>query len=389
MEKDNMKKNRKIIYYAHYARPREKACYDNSSPAACAMIEYLSETIENCDERLEILSAAITYSESSLKYKTQKLRNKTTIHYSPVVLQKNRFMQKLSIILQLCFHFFWLMFNLKKGDILLVYHSREIEDLVSIIKCLKKNKLILQVAEIYSDVDHNLKSKNKELKYFKKADALILQTKELDAIINKNHCPSVVVNGIYKPQINLVESNKKDFQMIHCVYAGTLNSEKHGAQNAILSSKHLPNNYHIHIVGFGTKDEILEVNKLIESCSNVDNATITYDGCLNGESFFRFLGKCDIGLSTQDPNGDFNATSFPSKILTYLCCGLRVVCVRIPVVENSDISHLINFYEGNTPENIAKVISNVNFESQYNVMDKIGDLNIEFFNKMKEMLREI
>ena len=383
-----MKNRRKIVYYAHYARPREESCYDNSSPAACAMIDYVSEVIDACDEKLEILSAVITYCEKSLKSKTHKINNKTTVHYSPVLLQKNRLLRKLSIILQKCFQILWLMINLKKEDILLVYHSREIETIVSIIKHLKNNKLILQVAEIYSDVDHNLNGKKKELRFFQKADALILQTKELDAIINRNHHPSVVLNGIYKPQFNISES-KKDSPTIHCVYAGTLNSDKHGAQNAILSSKYLSDKYHIHIVGFGTNDEIRNIIKLIDSCSSVGNATITYDGCLNGDEFFRFLGKCDIGLSTQDPNGDYNATSFPSKILTYLCCGLRVVCVRIPVVENSDISHLVDFYEGDSPENIAKIISAVNFESKYNAMGRIDKLNIDFLNKLKEMLLEI
>ena len=94
-------------------------------------------------------------------------------------------------------------------------------------------------------------------------------------------------------------------------------------------------------------------------------AKITYDGLLSGEEYIKFIQSCDIGLSTQNPNGKYNDTSFPSKILSYMANGLRVVSVRIPVVEESGIGKCVCYYDEQTPENIAKAIKSIDFSEEY------------------------
>ena len=71
---------------------------------------------------------------------------------------------------------------------------------------------------------------------------------------------------------------------------------------------------------------------------------------LSGEDYIRFIQSCDIGLSTQNPDAAFNATSFPSKILSYMANGLRVVSIRIPAIERSAVGNEVMFYNEQTPE---------------------------------------
>lgn len=42
--------------------------------------------------------------------------------------------------------------------------------------------------------------------------------------------------------------------------------------------------------------------------------------------------------------------------------GLRVVSVRIPVVEESGIGKCVYYYDEQTPENIAKAIKSIDFQ---------------------------
>ena len=50
-------------------------------------------------------------------------------------------------------------------------------------------------------------------------------------------------------------------------------------------------------------------------------------------------------LLITDGTGSFgNAVSFPSKILTYLAYGIKVVSPHIDCVTRSEIDHLVSYY---------------------------------------------
>ena len=174
---------------------------------------------------------------------------------------------------------------------------------------------------------------------------------------------------------------------IHCVYAGTLDPRKGGAIASAESALFLNENYHIHILGFGNEKEKAEMLNTIDSISKKSKAKITYDGLLSGEEYIKFIQSCDIGLSTQNPNAKFNDTSFPSKILSYMANGLRVVSVRIPVVEESGIGKCVYYYDEQTPENIAKAIKSIDFSEEYDSRKAIGVLDKAFICNLKTMLK--
>ena len=82
-----------------------------------------------------------------------------------------------------------------------------------------------------------------------------------------------------------------------------------------------------------------------------------------GDDFRMFIQKCDIGLSSQNPDGQYNDTSFPSKVLMYLSNGLKVVSIDIPVLRNSNVTECIFYAKSANGEDIAKEIVNATYKS--------------------------
>ena len=116
---------------------------------------------------------------------------------------------------------------------------------------------------------------------------------------------------------------------------------------------------------------------------------MTFDGLKSGEEYIEFIQSCDIGLSTQNPDAEFNATSFPSKILSYMSNGLRVVSVRIPAIEQSAIGNYMYYYNEQTPQEIAKAVLSVNLSDNYNGKEVIKKLNTEFTENIKNLINDV
>jgi glycosyltransferase involved in cell wall biosynthesis len=126
----------------------------------------------------------------------------------------------------------------------------------------------------------------------------------------------------------------------------------------------------------------------LDSVSAESVCRLTYDGVLYDEAYTDFLHSCHIGLSTQDPAGAFNATSFPSKVLSYMASGLRVVSARIPVVESSLVGDCLYYYGEQSPEAIAAAIQRVDLSDGYDGKAVLRRLDEEFLGDLKKMIFE-
>lgn len=278
----------------------------------------------------------------------------------------------------------YLLCTLNDSDILVVYHSLSYMQIVNIAKRIKKFKLIEEVEEIYADVTRNSKTKKKEFMFFDIADGFIFSTRFLNDEINVNNKPYAVANGTYKSEPVLCQ--KSDDKKIHVVYAGTLDPRKGGAVAAAKVAKFLPPNYHVHILGFGSDEQKNKLINVVEESNLRGAAKVTHDGLLVGDEFKRFIQSCDIGLSTQNPEASFNATSFPSKILTYMANGLKVVSIRIPAVEESDVGKYVVYYNEQAPHDIAKAILSVPGAVDYDTRDVLEKLNLDFAESMSVLI---
>lgn len=371
---------KKIFYLGYYNLPDSGTNFVLSS---VNKMNYICEALENNGYNTEIVSASGAVEKKFCKSKKVKLTDKTTLKLFSSLPRLNRIVSVIDRVILKIKLFLYMIKNTNKDSTVMVYHSLGYMSLVKRLKKLKGFKLIIEAEEIYGDVIGNEKTSQKEYEFFKIADGFIFPTELLSEKVNTEKKPEVIIYGTYhiEKEMPKIFSDGK----IHCVYAGTLDPRKGGAA-AVEAALFLNGDYHIHILGFGNEKEKAEMLNIIDDISKKTEAKITYDGLLSGDEFTSFIQSCDIGFSTQSPDAAFNSTSFPSKILTYMVNGLRVVSIRIPAIEKSAVGKFMYYYDEQTPENIAKAIKSIDFSEEYDSRKAIGMLDKDFICDLKKML---
>lgn len=375
-----------MIYYVGYHRHVGDG-KNSSSLSATNKIAYICEVLHSCRQDCVLVSYAESVQRQGLPRLTRSLCVGICIEQFHSFGRKNlltKFCDKIVMPLQVGLY---LLRHVQHGDVLLVYHATSYCGLVKWIRRRKKCSLILEMEELYSDVNGNRNLRKKEFALADAADGYVFPTQLLDEQINKVRKPSVIVHGTYyvEPKRNGIFRDEK----VHVVYAGTLDPRKGGAAAAVAVAAFLPENYHIHILGFGTEKQIQQIKETCSQTSKGKHAQVTYEGVLSGEDYICFIQSCHIGLSTQNPDAAFNATSFPSKVLSYLSNGLHVVSVRIPAIERSAVGDLLEYYDQQTPECIAKAIMRVDLQAPYDARERIAQLDAQFKMKLKKLIEEL
>lgn len=375
-------------YLAYYDTPENAAENRTVCLAAANKMTYICDAINRAGQTVEIISASGTWNRKGCKGKTVRLSEGTSLKLfscmgAGSVLRRvlGRNILKLKL-------FFYLLCHIQKRETVIVYHSVAYAGMVTLLKRLKDFRLILEVEEIYADVNGREQDRKKEYRVFSAADAYIFPAELLNQKLNKAGKPYTLICGTYQaePERNVRFEDLQE--KIHCVYAGTFDPRKGGCQMAIGAAQYLPENYHVHIIGFGSEKDFGETMKILEQTTPKCRCALTYDGCLRGEEYIRFLQSCQIGLSTQTPDGDYNDTSFPSKILSYMANGLQVVTVRIPVVEESPVGQYMSYYDDPAPEAIAKTILAVDVSKTKDSRSVLEALDREFVKNIKVLLEE-
>ena len=375
-------------YIAYYDTPANREENRNYVLAATNKIDYICNALNRLGHPVEIISASMTANRKGCEGKTVSVSENTSLKLLPClgrgILPKRllgRFLTRLRIFSEL-------VFRTQKGENVLVYHSLGYVGTVALARKLKGFRLILEAEEIYADVSGKKWDRRREFKTFAAADAYVFPSELLNEIINKQNKPYAIIHGTYQAeqdrQCNIFQDEMQG--KIHCVYAGTFDPRKGGAMAAVAAAEFLPENYHIHILGSGSDADRKNIRDLIANLSNKTKCDISYDGLLAGEKYIRFLQSCDIGLSTQNPNAAFNATSFPSKILSYMANGLRVVSIRIPAIEDSAVGEYMYYYNRQSPEEIAKAIRTVDINNGIDPRTIIAELDADFQTQLRRML---
>ena len=101
------------------------------------------------------------------------------------------------------------------------------------------------------------------------------------------------------------------------------------------------------------------------------------------------MQSCQIGLCTQIPDARYTETSFPSKVLVYLANGLRVLSVRIPAVENSEVGGILYYYDTQSPQEIANAIMNIPMKEDYDSRRLLNQLDKDCERNLKRLLEKI
>ena len=371
------------VYYLSYYDTEDG---DRVHALSCTnKMNYIIDVLNKLGYEVEIISAAYTKERSFSLGKYRRIKDQVYLKTFLCTRYGNGISRRLQRIL--------INFQLKKyikklnpSTPIIIYHSLGYINLYRDIKKRMK-KVILEVEEVYTDVSQcKLSNHDKELSSINGySDCFLFPTSVLNNLINSTKKPYSIIHGVYCSEPRT--SNRFNDGRVHIVYAGTFDRNKGGAFIAIEAAYRLTDNYHLHILGFGDDEDTKKVIEEVKKANKNAKCIVTYEGIKIGEEFNGFLQKCHIGLSSQNKKGAFNDTSFPSKILTYLSNGLKVVSVRIPVVEYSKVSNLITFYDEQKAESIANAIISIS-ESDFsrNYSEELLSLEKNFTKELQNLL---
>lgn len=360
-----------IYYIGFYSITEQEIGKENRtfSAAAVYLMDFISETLAE-KYHITILSPSWSLNSKGLySTKTLKIKENITLILAPSfgsVSRVGKFISKL-------FSQVWLLFKIfsciKTRDKILVYHSIANSTVLLITKKIIGFELILQLNEVYQNVN----SQGLILNYFEKkiisnSDSYILSTRQLLKTINRSDKKSIICEGVMK--MNTIRFDKFDDGKIHLVYAGLIDYDKLCAFNAINIANYLSGNYVMHIAGFGNQSDVNDLKYLIEKINSYGNCQIIFEGFLQGENLVSLLQQCHIGLVAQSNDKEFTETSFPSKIYTYLTNSLIVVSLYNNLISSSPIYKLLFTYKDNNPEKIAEFINSID----------ISKIEFEYYN---------
>lgn len=377
---------KKIYYLGFYDDDANKAEKRYFAPSARNKMKYIAETLAKIGNEVTIVSVSKTLEKRFALGQLIDVNDGVKLKKFFSLGNYNIITRNIAQVLIYFSFVCWAMVNIKPGDVLLVYHSLYYMRLIQVLKKVCRFRIVMEVEEIYGDVTGNLKEKKREISCFKCADAFIFSTENLDRLINTASKKSVVIYGAYESVEKSQERKFDDFQK-HVVYAGTLDIRKGGAKYAVLAGKYLPENYHIHIIGFGSEQDLRQLEELLER--EQFTCKVTYDGCKLGQEYNDFLQSCIVGLSTQNPDSDFNATSFPSKILPYLANGLKVVSGNVSVVSMSKLNEYMFYYNKLEPKEIAMAIENAAMVEKWPSREIITELDEGFRKDILALIEEL
>ncbi|MEG1012460.1 MAG: hypothetical protein RSE54_11405 [Ruthenibacterium sp.] len=374
------------LYYLTFVSWPEFESYKLSvSPAGQNKSDFIIRSLCETGMHFSVVSLASTSNRTGIfPAKTIAITEQASLQVFWGFGQPNRLVRKLHSWLRKAQLFLFLM-KLSKKDVVIDYHSLGTAKTICMAKKLRGFKLILELEEIYQDVVKcNNRLKKNENEILQSADAYLLSVKGLTKRISSVK-PYIVANGSYttEPNRNVSFVDAK----VHCVYAGTFDLTKGGAAAAAAAAAFLPENYHVHILGFGTEKQKKNLMEQIEEVKEKCKCTLTYDGLLSGEEYICFLQKCQIGLCTQIPDATYTETSFPSKVLVYMANGLHVLSPRIKAVEESGMGDLIHYYDEQTPQCIANAIEEIDMQQPYDSRTRLQQFDKQFALDLQTLLK--
>lgn len=361
----------------------------NIVPASITKAYYIISALKRAGLKVTVFSTAGTKNRFRCHYKRYKVQidKDEKIIYMDIFGSKYKIIRGLALLWTWLQLFIYLVFNVKTGEKVIVYHSCSYKYSILFARLFKRFHLIFEVEEIYNaSLGKGKDAQRKEIQYLKNADAYIL----VNDLMAERCCfgdkPFIVSYGSYS--IPRIKSNYFEDEYIHMVYAGIIEKKKLGAFIAVESAQYLTDKYKLHVLGFGRQEHIEELKKLIiEINDETGRESVVYHGSVYGNEYSQFLNKCHIGLSTHTMEGDFVDLTFPSKLLVYIAHDVIPVCSRIPCVENSGVANSVVFYNENTPHAVAEAVMTIDINMKRNISDILIQLDKDFVKELRELLK--
>ena len=192
----------------------------SNPPASATKIRYIANCLAEI-EPTEIISASGVLGTNSDSARVDYITKQLSIRYFFSMGRKNKILGKLGTALVQMQLLLYLLFNVSKNETIIVYHSLAYMNLVQIAKKIKGFRLILEVEEIYADVIGNTKIRQKEIAAIKKANAYIFPTQLLNAKLNEEGKPAIIIHGTYQVESKMtsIDTDKTkvdERRIVHC-----------------------------------------------------------------------------------------------------------------------------------------------------------------------------
>ena len=352
------------------------------SMAEDAKMAYIASALKKLHLKIKIISVVSSQTSGFHRRFSQVVDDMETDIFLESFDCNKAVISKFSALQRLVTLFFFLLFNLRKGDTLLVYNTQLFSTPVRLAKSIKGFKMILEVEELFymdSQRPADIRRRALEEKLIRAADGYIFASKLLVRHLASDK-PCAVVYGGYSIPEKLVD--RFNDGNIHVVYAGGIDSLRR-VDIAVAAFKLLPENYRLHILGQGSSQALSELGMYIQDTNSFAGfEKVRYEGCLSGQEYDSFLQSCHIGLNMQMIGSSIEDFAYPSKISSYLSRGLNVVSGKLVSIVNSPFVEGITFFCDNTPAAVAKAIVECPFRSYENQIQLIIDAESSFLQEL-------
>jgi hypothetical protein len=278
--------------------------------------------------------------------------------------------------------FFYLLFHMPFHAPLIVYHSNSLIRFSRWIRFFKHPHFILEVEEIYGDVQTEKKEqKQREVRFVQHSPQYIFCSDILRKRFDPENKRSAMIYGEYSFHGGGARSQQK------VLYAGSLNDVKSGAYLALAAAPYLPANYSLSFLTYGKPQECENFKTIFQNIQQQSKCELSLSTTpLLGNQFIDFLKQFQVGLAVQKDNNLVNSSSFPSKILAYLSCNLHVVTSPIPSVLASPIASELFVCSDEKPETIALKIQEACSAPTSDYSSLFASLNQSFESELVQLL---
>lgn len=346
----------KVYYIGWFISDEEKDLFNGNVPGNLKMKYVIEQMLQS-----GIMPYVVSLAQQRKKGLYCTLRKR--LHYKdiPVLYLAGfngfgNFGKKLDGLIKRIMLLWYLLFVIRKFDSVVLYHSYPFTKFISKFKYLLRYKITIEVEEFYGySATADRPWVEDEVKTVSKMDNFICVNEGIPKLLGLKRNQYVVNYGVGKIPPRNAERRKDG--KIHIVYAGTIETFKLGAVTAVDTAPYLTDNYVIHIIGFGTDENIQRLKEHIDEInSQCGSKRVEYNGYYSGEELDKFLFGCHIGLSSNVMRPNFANNTFPSKVITYMCHDLSVVLGYADVFYDVPISKGWTFYHEFSPQVIAETI---------------------------------
>lgn len=176
----------------------------------------------------------------------------------------------------------------------------------------------------------------------------VLLTEAMNEIVNPNHKPYVVMEGLCDLDVpDVVEVKQKSFPRV-VFYAGGIES-KYGLQMLVEAFKMLEyDDVELHIYGNGTYVDTLKAETLIDK-------RIKYFGVKSNKEIVQEELKATLLVNPRFTTEEFTKYSFPSKNMEYMVSGTPLLTTNLPGMPK-DYHPYVYLFDNETVEGYADTL---------------------------------